>query len=193
MTKKPVTINEYRQSVLAALKDAGWSIEEWQRQYQEQQAANPNARTRPFTKLTPAKYGKIRKLRPGFVEFIQHPHHGHPVARCQAAKKRTDGKVQCAKFAANNTHLCRTHGGAKGSGKQSVKGRQNQIVSVTCHGHETNQKRAERRIALSELKELESLARSIGMISSGLGHRGPYYKPNRVGKPMEHLKRNRRI
>ena len=171
-----------------ALREAGHPVDQWHREYEEELARNPIAKSRPFTKLTPPKYGKIQKLCPGFVEFIPHPRHGKPVPRCQAARKRTGGKVQCKKFAANGTHLCRTHGGAKGSGVLTSAGREKQRAAVTQHGNETAAKRQARRLATQRLKALEKQAREIGMIT-GLGSRGPYWKPNRVGQAMAHLKR----
>jgi hypothetical protein len=73
----------------------------------------------------------------------------------------------------------------------SDQGRKNQIASVTIHGSETLEKRRARSVASEELKRLERQAKQIGMIG-GLGSRGPYWKPNRVGQPMAHLKRGKR-
>ena len=166
-------------------------MDEWQRDLESQIAANPTARPRPFTTITPPAYGKIQKLRPGFEEFVSHPRHGKPIPRCQAAKKRTGGKIQCSKFAIKGKHLCRTHGGSAGSGKLTDEGRQNQIASVTIHGSETLEKRRARSLASKGLKKLERQAREIGMVS-GFGSRGPYLKANRKGQPMAHLKRVKR-
>ena len=184
-------LDAYRERVFAALREADYPVEQWHRQYEEELAANPTARARPFTTLTAPKYGKLTKLRPGFTETIPHPRHRRPVPRCQAAKKRTNGKVQCSKFAIKGKHLCRTHGGAVGSGMLSDQGRKKQIASVTVDGSETLEKRRARSVASEELKRLERQAKQIGMIG-GLGSRGPYWKPNRVGQPMAHLKRVKR-
>jgi hypothetical protein len=176
-------IHEYRQKIFTALKQAGYPVDAWKVEYEAELATNPTARARPFTVLTPPKYGKIKKIRPGFEEFIAHPRHGKPIPRCQAAKKRTNGKVQCGKFAIKGKHLCRSHGGAAGCGKLSEQGRQNQIAAVTQHGNETIAKRRARSVASQELKSLEKQARVTGIIA-GVGSRGPYQTPSRIGAPM---------
>jgi len=184
-------LDAYRESVFAALREAGHPVDQWQREFDEVLARDPTAKARPFTALTPPKYGKLSKLRPGFTETIPHPRHRRPVPRCQAAKKRTNGKVQCSKFAIKGKHLCRTHGGAVGSGMLSDQGRKKQIASVTIHGSETAAKRRARSVASEDFKRLERQAREGGLIS-GLGSRGTYFKANRVGQPMAHLKRGKR-
>jgi hypothetical protein len=181
-------LHEYRQKIFTALKQAGYPVDAWKVEYEAELATNPTARARPFTVLKPPKYGKIRKLRPGFEEFIAHPAHSKPVPRCQAAKKRTNGKVQCSKFAVKGMHLCRTHGGGAGSGRLSEQGRQNQIASVTVHGGKTAAKKRARRVASQELKSLEKQARETGIITA-VGSRGPYWKLSRIGAPMGHLRR----
>jgi hypothetical protein len=123
--------------------------------------------SRSFKIIKAPSYGKIKNLRPGFTETIPHPMHGAPIPRCQAAKKRTEGKIQCSKFSLKNNPLCRTHGGAIGSGVQSPEGRQNQIAAVTKHGHETRAKRSKRSAASKELKLIEKLGKVIGLINSG--------------------------
>jgi hypothetical protein len=145
---------------------------------------------RSFKIIKAPSYGKIKNLRPGFTETIPHPNHGTPIPRCQAAKKRTKGKIQCSKFALKNNHLCRTHGGAKGSGVQSKQGRQHQISELTKHGYETRAKRSKRSVASKELKLLEKLGKVIGLINSA-GSRGPYIKPNRKGIAMAHVSRKK--
>jgi len=182
----------YREKIFNALREAGHPVDRWQREYEQDLAANPTARARPFTTLIPPKYGRIQKLRPGFEEFIPHPRHGQPIARCQAARKRTGGKVQCSKFAIRGKHLCRTHGGAAGSGKLTDEGRQNQIASVTVDGSETVEKRRKRSEASKASKELARLAVKLGLSATTGIPRGPYFKPNRVGQPMAHLKRGKR-
>jgi hypothetical protein len=184
-------LDAYRQQIFNSLRESGHPVDQWQRDLEAQIAADPLGRPRPFTVLPEPKFGKIRKLRPGFTETIPHPRHSKPVPRCQAARKRTGGKVQCSKFAIKGKHLCRTHGGAAGSGKLTDQGRQNQIVAVTQNWNETTAKRRARSLASKELKRLERLARERSLIS-GLGSRGPYWKPNRVGQPMAHLRRGKR-
>ena len=183
-------LDAYRQQIFNSLRESGHPVDQWQRDLEAQIAADPLGRPRPFTVLPEPKFGKIRKLRPGFTETIPHPRHGKPVPRCQAARKRTGGKVQCSKFAIRGKHLCRTHGGAAGSGKLTGEGRKNQIASVTVDGSETIEKRRERSLASKQLKRLERQAREIGIIC-GLGSRGPYWKADRKGSPMGHIKRSK--
>jgi hypothetical protein len=180
-------LNAYRDRIYTALKAAGYPVDVWHSEYEAQLASNPTARARPFTKITAPLYGKIQKIRPGFEEFIPHPAHGKPVPRCQAAKKRTGGKIQCGKFAIKGKHVCRTHGGAAGSGKTTLQGRENQRLSVIAHGEETVAKRKARSTASKERRELIGEAMMAGIIS-GLGTRGAYYKPERKGTPMGHIK-----
>jgi hypothetical protein len=150
----PTALNAYRERIYAALKEAGYPVDQWHSEIKADQAAYPTARARPYTQITPPAYGKIRKLRPGFHEFLPHPAHGKPVPRCQAAKKRTGGKVQCGKFAVKGRHLCRTHGGGKGSGVITPQGRESQRRAVTLHGDETVAKRKTRRDAVRLRKML---------------------------------------
>lgn len=190
MAKKD-SLDQYRQLVFQRLRELGCPIDQWQSEIDEAQALDPLAKRRPFTTIQPPAFGKITCLRPGFQEFVEHPVHKALIPRCQAARKRTGGKIQCAKFAIKGRHLCRTHGGAAGSGIQSPEGRQNQIAAVTQHGNETRLKRAQRSHAGQELRKLEQIGRSLGMID-GSGSRGPYFKHNRVGQPMEHLSRKKK-
>ena len=185
-------LDAYRERVFATLREAGHPVDQWQREYEQDLAANPTARARPFTTITPPAYGKITKLRPGFTETIPHPRHSKPVPRCQAARKRSGGREQCKKFAIRGRHLCRTHGGAAGSGKLTDQGRQNQIASVTIHGSETIEKRRKRSEASKASKELARLAVKLGLSATTGITRGPYFKPNRIGQPMAHLKRGKR-
>ena len=187
-----IDLDDYRQRVFDALRAEGFPIDQWQSDLEAQIAADPLGRLRPFTVLSEPKFGKIRKLRPGFTETIPHPAHGKPIPRCQAAKKRTGGKIQCSKFAIKGKHLCRTHGGAAGSGKLTDQGRQNQVASVTIHGSETVEKRRKRSEASKASKELARLAVKLGLSATTGIPRGPYFKPNRVGQPMAHLKRGKR-
>jgi hypothetical protein len=78
-----------------------------------------------------------------------------------------------------------------GSGELTSQGRQNQIAAVTQHGNETIAKRRTRSLASKKLKRLERRARERGLIT-GLGSPGPYFKANRIGQPMAHLKRGKR-
>ena len=188
MNPKQSALEKQRERIYAAMRLAGYPVDEWRSEHEAQLAANPTTRARPFTKITAPLYGKIKKLRPGFTETIAHPAHGKPVPRCQAAKKRTGGKIQCGKFAIKGKHLCRTHGGAAGSGITTPQGRENQRLAVTVHGDETVAKRKARNTANKERRELITEAMKAGIII-GLGTRGPYYKPDRKGTPMGHIKR----
>jgi hypothetical protein len=159
----PAYLNAYRDRIHAALERAGYPVDVWQSEYEKELTANPTAKARPFTTITPPKYGKIQKLRPSFEEFIPHPAHGKPVPRCQAAKKRTWGMVQCRKFAVRGRHLCRTHGGAAGSGKTTLQGRENQRLSVIAHGDETVAKRKARSGASKQRRVMEKKVRELGI------------------------------
>jgi len=179
-------LEKLREHVFTQLKAAGYPVDAWQAQYEAEIAANPLARARPFTTLPKPKFGAITKLRPGFTETIKHPRHGAPVGRCQAYKKHTNRTLQCSGFAMKGNHLCHKHGGAKGSGQQTLEGRNNQRAAVTQHGRETRLKRALRSDALRDLREIEREAKALGIMNV-LGSRGQYFKTNRVGKPMAHL------
>ena len=111
----------------------------------------------------PPKYGKIQRLCPGFEEFIPHPAHGKPVSRCQAAKQRTGGKVQCRKWAIKGKHVCRTYGGAPGSGVTTKQGREHQRPAVTVHGTETKAKRARRSELSKQRGPAEKRARELAI------------------------------
>ena len=61
--------------------------------------------------------------------------------QCSALSKRT--RQRCKSPAVRGKTKCRFHGGAKGSGRPVV------------HGRETREKRAERSAKLAELRELD--------------------------------------
>ena len=73
--------------------------------------------------------------------------------QCNALSKRT--RQRCKAPAVRGTTKCRFHGGAKGSGRPIV------------HGRETREKRAERSAKLAELRELEELGFKIGLFAEG--------------------------
>ncbi len=83
-------------------------------------------------------------------------------ARCQAMSKRT--KLQCGAPAMKGKRVCRTHGGLS-CGPVTDAGKQRSAAARTTYGHETRQLRAERSKKLAELRELEVLARSAGIMS----------------------------
>ena len=67
--------------------------------------------------------------------------------------KRT--RQRCKAPAVKGKTKCRFHGGAKGSGRPIV------------HGRETREKRAERSAKLTELRELEELGFKVGLFAEG--------------------------
>ena len=73
--------------------------------------------------------------------------------QCNALSKRT--RQRCKAPAVRGKTKCRFHGGAKGSGRPIV------------HGRETREKRAERSAKLAELRELEELGFKVGLFAEG--------------------------
>ena len=73
--------------------------------------------------------------------------------QCDALSKRT--RQRCKAPAVKGKTKCRFHGGAKGSGRPIV------------HGRETREKRAERSAKLAELRELEELGFKVGLFAEG--------------------------
>ena len=73
--------------------------------------------------------------------------------QCKALSKRT--RQRCKSPAVKGKANCRFHGGAKGSGRPVV------------HGRETREKRAERSAKLAELRELEELGFKVGLFAEG--------------------------
>ena len=71
--------------------------------------------------------------------------------QCNALSKRT--RERCKAPAVRGKTKCRFHGGAKGSGRPIV------------HGRETREKRAERSAKLAELRELEELGFKVGLFA----------------------------
>ena len=74
-------------------------------------------------------------------------------AKSDALSKRT--RRRCQAPAVKGKTKCRFHGGAKGSGRPIV------------HGRETREKRAERSAKLAELIELEELGFKVGLFAEG--------------------------
>ncbi len=71
-------------------------------------------------------------------------------------------------------NVCRTHGGAS-TGPRTAAGRAKCAAARTIHGQDTREMRAERRVTLAELQELEALAFDLGMMT-GSKTRGPKVK-----------------
>jgi hypothetical protein len=92
--------------------------------------------------------------------------------QCKATSKRT--KQQCRAPAMKGKEVCRTHGGLS-RGPATKSGRERCAAAKTIHGRETRQKRAYRSTKMSELYELETLGREIGLIS---GPKTAGRKPN---------------
>jgi len=69
--------------------------------------------------------------------------------QCNALSKRT--RQRCKAPAVKGKTKCRFHGGAKGSGRPVV------------HGRETREKRAERSLLMSELRCLEEIGFTCGL------------------------------
>jgi hypothetical protein len=151
-----------QEAIYKAMKAAGLPVDQWNAEIEAKRDADPTNEWRPFTVTPVPKYGKIKGIRPGFEEFKVHPSSidkNHLQRRCQAALKRTDGKIQCRGHATIGSHLCRMHGGAKGIGKRTPEGIANQIASVTVHGRETRAIRAERSANNSLLKQIDAAMR----------------------------------
>ena len=92
--------------------------------------------------------------------------------QCQARSKRT--RVQCRSPAIRGKTKCRIHGG-RSTGPRTQAGKQRIAEAHTVHGRETREVRAERRVKIKELQELEALGRELGMIV-GTRTRGPKVK-----------------
>lgn len=152
-------MTDKEKDILEALKAAGLPVDQWQAEIEEKREANPTAEWRPFTSDVPVpKYSKIRGLRPGFEEFkpFKRWPGNHMMRRCQAAKKRTNGEVQCMGHATRWSYLCKMHGGAKRIGKSTEQGIANRIASLTKHGRETvamKEQRAANRKLLKQIDE----------------------------------------
>ena len=83
-------------------------------------------------------------------------------SRCQAMSKRT--KMQCGAPAIRGKRVCRTHGGLS-RGPVTDAGKQRCAAAKTVHGWETRKLRAERSKKMAELRELEVMARSAGIMT----------------------------
>jgi hypothetical protein len=77
--------------------------------------------------------------------------------RCQVKSKRTG--EQCKNPAAYGQKACRFHGAHRSVTR--LTGPNNPSYK---HGRETNEARAERRVRIKELQDLENAGRKLGMI-----------------------------
>lgn len=174
-TKTPTDLD----SLIASFQAAGLPVEDWLAQLNQKRSEDPSFEARPFEKIQPSKYGKIKKLKPGYHETMTHPHWGWQVPRCQAAKKRSGGQ-QCGQFAIKGRTTCRVHGGR--AGILTPEGRARQIASVTKHGRETCAIRAERSEQHRIMKELDRLAKEHARLETeARGPRGTYAKDKSAG------------
>jgi hypothetical protein len=82
--------------------------------------------------------------------------------QCTAKSKRTG--VQCGAAAIKGKTKCRVHGGLS-SGPKTQAGRDRIAAANTVHGRETRSMRTERKLALNRMYDLESAARSMGLIT----------------------------
>ena len=81
--------------------------------------------------------------------------------RCQAISKRSG--LQCRNaMATDSPSVCKWHG--LGGGPKTKEGRAKCAAAKTIHGRETRQIRADRTAKLTELHELETLGRELGLI-----------------------------
>ena len=103
-------------------------------------------------------------------ENQKHPHYNETFLtlggrvrcrQCQAQKKRT--KQQCRSPAIKGKQVCRIHGGLS-TGPKTPEGRLRCAEVKTIHGNDTRAKRAEYKTKMDELRELEGLAKSLGLI-----------------------------
>lgn len=91
--------------------------------------------------------------------------------QCTAKSKRSGLQCRACAIKDSTTHKCRTHGGVS-TGPKSQAGRDRIAAAHLVHGRETRSARAERRLALVHLADLEHRARTLGLIG-GPKTRGP--------------------
>lgn len=89
--------------------------------------------------------------------------------QCQARSRRTG--LQCRAPAIKGKRVCRFHGGLS-TGPRTEAGRERCAQVKTIHGRETAAKRKARSQTSARLAMLETIARSLGMIT-GSKTRGP--------------------
>jgi hypothetical protein len=95
-----------------------------------------------------------------------------PCLRCNAKSKRTGER--CKAPTVRGKSKCRTHGG-RSTGPRTAEGRARCAAAKTIHGQDSRHMRAERRVTLAELQEIEALAFDLGMMT-GSKTRGPKVK-----------------
>ena len=161
-------LDQLQQEIFDRLERAGFPIEEWKKQFEASHQNDALTEPRPFERMTPSAYGKIRNLKPGFTETTSHPRYPHiEVLRCQAAKKRTHGLVQCRALAIKGRTVCQVHGGARNSGVLTKAGRAYQIAASSTQGGR------ESLAIRNERKKLNAIDRSLTKQAVALGLRGP--------------------
>lgn len=80
--------------------------------------------------------------------------------RCQAKSKRT--ALQCAAPAMRGKRVCRFHGG-KSTGPRTPQGLARCAAVKTTHAEETKPMREAHKAAAKRIKELEALAKRLGL------------------------------
>ena len=148
--------------VYARLEEAGLPVDVWKKEIDDQRAKDPTGEVRPFEQMKPSPYGTAKNLKVGYVETKLHAHHGKPVLRCQASKRRSGGQ-QCGSYAVKGKTVCFNHGGAPRSGKLTTEGRAAQIAASTTKGG------TETKVIRAERKTLNTLARSLKADAITLG------------------------
>jgi hypothetical protein len=83
--------------------------------------------------------------------------------QCQARSKRTGD--QCRAPAMRAMRVCRFHGG-KSTGPRTKAGLARCAAAKTIHGEETNAKQKAHRAFMKRFKELERLAKQLGLFGS---------------------------
>jgi hypothetical protein len=93
--------------------------------------------------------------------------------QCRAKAKHSGQR--CLKPAMKSKNVCRTHGGAS-TGPRTAEGRARCALARTTHGQDSRKMRAERRVTLADLQEIEALAFALGMMTGAKKTRGPKVK-----------------
>jgi hypothetical protein len=119
---------------------------------------------------TPGAYSLVRALDVRFGTFSAVGSvHFQPVANTlRAVLKRTGN--QCRAPAMHGKKVCRFHGG-KSTGPRTQAGLERCAAAKTIHGQDTRAMRKEHRAALVRIKELEDLARRLGLFRPKLSLR----------------------
>lgn len=159
------SLDRQRKQIADALKSAGYPVEEWTEQAEQNRIDNP--RPRPAKRIIEGYSQGVRMVRPGYEEY--RPHGRHPgilVPRC-LAKAHHSGE-QCGRIATNGAYVCNVHGGRRAG--QNCKGADHHWYKGK---NESRGQRRHRSTACKELKALESLAIQHGVMDITMEMRGP--------------------